>query len=1115
MSQEGKRLSALQTTLKRISAVVGELNEKIRLLNANLRAFGSSVGSFDKKAQKASKSIGQIGSSAQSTGKSMESAGKKSKGFFSTIGGNIKTIARFYGSFLLLSTAIRFLQEVFINSSKRAIKFEKALGDLAAVAGLTNEELSRIESTALKVAGSTSLTTLEVVELQKTLAKLGSSTAEIEGLTRPIALLAQALGEEPGGVASALKKTLNVFGETSEQADKFANIMTGAVNESALSLQDLGTGLQYVGPLAKQTGLSFQETSALLGILADNGFKASRAGTGLRQFLITAAKDGRPFNEFLDAAAEKNIGLTRAVDEFKKTGASQALVILDNVEAFRELAKELDNLDRLFYANAKQMGTNQGQIELLASAYDNFSTRLGAFILNIAKASDVLFELMELLDPGTAAEARAFDLISSASAETTEQIDLLAKSMINFQDTEQEVGLSTQTQLLNVLESSGRIRGQTLKYYRDLDKEGVNIIKKLVEANEAGDLSDTGSDLLSLMEGLIGLSGERAKILRDERIAVAAAGPGYKSLLGIYNEIKLSAEAGTLSEEKRLKLIEDVKAARKKATQEYNDSLTVEERLTKEKRIALYDDLLKQINGVTNDEEALREGAAKADKKRVKELIDIRNDALRDELEQLKTIRDAELLRASTIEDLSEREAARAAAQVGYAESVSAANKNAADDIREITYLTEDSKKAIERAAKELDNIANISGSDGIGVFSTLLSDFASAQSELDSLVKKSMKEGGIGQKDYEKRVESLREAFNVQIEGLIQDLGLEGEAAAAIREKTAEFLNEPYELKNETGEDDDRNALERLLGFDPSKAGEIDKYLQIIETALREAADVYREFNDVRLENLQAAADAELDIVKQKYDVEGDILKAQLENQLITETQYRRKQDELRRKQVKEENKINAAVFEQEKKSDVNIATLEGLEAIASSTINAFSTYKDPITASLVAAGMAAVIGTATAAKINAVNQRQFFPAKFADGGMVQGPSHDQGGVPFSVQGRGGYEMEGGEFIVNKRAAAIHRDLLESINNSYKSSASVSNFAFADGGVVKPISSSTVSGSIQQNTSESVSYLKAIAEASTATAINSNKPVRAFVTSSDLRQDSSARRIKDSNTTI
>ena len=1107
MSQEGKRLSALETTLRQISGVVKKLNERIAKLNANLRQFGTNVTSFNKKAGAAAQSVQKIGGAAKSTGENLEKSAKKSKGFFSTLGGNIKTITRFYGSFLLLSTGIKLLNEIFVNSSKRAIAFEKALADLAAVAGLTRSELSKIERVALKVAGSTSLTTLEVVELQKQLAKLGTSTDDIANLTRPIALLSQALGEEPGGVAASLKKALNVFGETTEAADKFANVMTGAVNESALSLQDLGTGLQYVGPIAKQTGLTFQETSALLGILADNGFKASRAGTGLRQFLITAAKDGRPFNEFLDDVAKKNLSLTRAVDEFKKTGASQAIVIAENVDEFRKLAAELDDLNRLFFANAKQMGSTQGQLDLLASAYDNFSTRLGNFITQ----TDTFLELIELLDPSTAGQARAFRLVATASAETTEEVNRLTTSMINFKETNEEASISTTQTLLDILKQSGEL---TEEQYKQLTKQaefGVDIQTML----ESGIIERYGGDDLSLLiEGLLEISGERAKVLRDERINQAAASEGYKSLLGVYNDLQLAANNGILSEEQRLQLEKDVLAARTQATQEYTDAVTVEERLIKSKRMKLYDDLLKQIRGVVNDEDAAREDAAKKDKKRVKEEIDLRKDALRDELDQLKTIRDAELLRAETIEDRAEQGAAIAAAQVGYAEAVSAANSNAASDIRNITYLTEESKKVIEDAAKSLEEIANISGSDGIGVFSNILTEFASSQAELDRLVKQSVKDGGIGQKDYEERVQSLRDVFKTQIEGLISDLELEGAAAEAIREKTAEFLNAPYELKDETA-DDDRNALERLLGFDPTDAGEVDKYIQIIERALSEAADVYKEFNDVRIENLKSAADAELDIVKQRYDVEGDILKAQLENQLITETQYRRKQDELRRKQVKEENKINAAVFEQEKKSDVNIATLEGLEAIASSTINAFSTYKDPITASLVAAGMAAVIGTATAAKINAVNQRQFFPAKFEDGGMVYGPSHDQGGVPFSVQGRGGYEMEGGEFIINKRAAAIHRDLLETINNSYKSNATPAQFAFADGGLVNPVSKVAPTGSIRQNSEESVSYLRAIAEASTATAINSNKPVRAFVTSSDLRSDDSARRIKDSNTTI
>jgi hypothetical protein len=49
----------------------------------------------------------------------------------------------------------------------------------------------------------------------------------------------------------------------------------------------------------------------------------------------------------------------------------------------------------------------------------------------------------------------------------------------------------------------------------------------------------------------------------------------------------------------------------------------------------------------------------------------------------------------------------------------------------------------------------------------------------------------------------------------------------------------------------------------------------------------------------------------------------------------------------------------------------------------------------------------------------------------------------------------------------------------------------------------------------ESVDYLKAIAEATTSTAIQSSKPVRAFVSSKDLRTSENERRIRDRNDRI
>jgi hypothetical protein len=174
----------------------------------------------------------------------------------------------------------------------------------------------------------------------------------------------------------------------------------------------------------------------------------------------------------------------------------------------------------------------------------------------------------------------------------------------------------------------------------------------------------------------------------------------------------------------------------------------------------------------------------------------------------------------------------------------------------------------------------------------------------------------------------------------------------------------------------------------------------------------------------------------------------------------------------------------------------------LASNILNNYEKY-DFTTAGILAILSTAAVGAAGLAKADAIKKRQFTPVKFEDGGMVNGPSHSEGGVPFSVRGQSGYEMEGGEFIVNKKAASLHRDILERINNSAKVSGTSGKYQFANGGIVSP------------NVNESVDYLKAIAEATTSTAIQSRKPVRAFVSSKDLRSDANERRIRDRNDRI
>jgi hypothetical protein len=50
--------------------------------------------------------------------------------------------------------------------------------------------------------------------------------------------------------------------------------------------------------------------------------------------------------------------------------------------------------------------------------------------------------------------------------------------------------------------------------------------------------------------------------------------------------------------------------------------------------------------------------------------------------------------------------------------------------------------------------------------------------------------------------------------------------------------------------------------------------------------------------------------------------------------------------------------------------------------------------------------------------------------GGILRGPSHERGGIPFTVRGMPGFEAEGGEAIINKKSSKMFRNQLSAINS-------------------------------------------------------------------------------------
>tara|TARA_R110002153_G_scaffold63898_1_gene171231 strand:+ start:1890 stop:5324 length:3435 start_codon:yes stop_codon:yes gene_type:complete len=969
--------------------------------------------------------------------KQLENTAKKRdfKGGFASqlspraIGGAIGSLTKYLGIYRLLNGAISLFNELTIGSARQAIEFQKQLAELGAVAGVSTNEIKVLGDNALDVAGKTKFTASQVVSLQRELSKLGFTAREVAAATEGIAFAAQALGSPLDATAETIGKVINQFGLLKTDTAFVGDVLVTSINNSALSFDSFGTAIQYVGPIARNLGLTFQQTAGAMAVLADNGFTASRIGTGLRGILTELAKTSVDAEAELKSLAEQNLSLSEAVDLVGKRNAAQLITLLDNIEAIDKSTNSYYEQGRALTAASKQASSFSGQLQLMNSAFRQFQITTAAWVAE----SDVLINVLTQFGGvffDAASSIRGFKIIegldfkkfTSSAKKAANGANSYAEAIKLLAETDEDVA-KNQEYLLGQVERSG-----------------------IVFPN-AGNVTNELAQKVRGLGGIIETAAAQMESTAASTEGTTRAQQGYGKAI---DRFKSQAKRGEVS------------------LDALNDS---------------HENLSDSISGLTSTQKSLNEeldsgvGLTKEQERELKNKI----TTVSAEIKQLKEYEDI-LINIIGLE------------KQRYNNEIKEAQAKTKSDLKEIVDL-------IKEQAKYIGDI-NI---EDVGlVYDTELDILNELFGSADDIISMAKERFG---PEFAAELSKIFEdtAGNVQT-----FLGREPEELISLPSKdaTAKFFEttaNSYAGAANEGLRKGAEEFDNTTFWEATVAGFKDlKAEEIIGPALDTVGEILSDFNDVALENAKAQADAELEIIENRYKTEEEILKSQLNNQLITESQFRTKQKELQRAQASEENAIEKNVFDAEKKRDRQNATTDYLQSLASIIPNLIVYDKEgnPVKLAAKAAISAALTTAAYGAELAAIGQRKFIPKKFEDGGLVYGASHADGGIPFSVRGNRGYEMEGGEFIVNKDATSKNLDLLKKINSSTKRP-TIGRTKFADGGLVSsPLN-------------ESVDYLKAIAEATTSTAIQTSKPVRAYVSSSDLRINETERRLRDRNDRI
>jgi hypothetical protein len=117
---------------------------------------------------------------------------------------------------------------------------------------------------------------------------------------------------------------------------------------------------------------------------------------------------------------------------------------------------------------------------------------------------------------------------------------------------------------------------------------------------------------------------------------------------------------------------------------------------------------------------------------------------------------------------------------------------------------------------------------------------------------------------------------------------------------------------------------------------------------------------------------------------------------------------------QAKAAGKTDAEINAMTKRAKKEAHELQVAAAIVQTLQAAISAYSSASATPIIGPYLGP-IAAAAALAFGFANVSKMKQEKFADGGVAQGPSHAQGGIPFTVAGHGGYEMEGNEIILTK----------------------------------------------------------------------------------------------------
>jgi TP901 family phage tail tape measure protein len=251
-------------------------------------------------AANAAANVDKVTAAQKRLGNEIDKTAAKSKTASKSVGAldqSLKTMGAFrwlsYAGFATVATGIGAI-------THEALSFEDAMAkvqavnkeEFAATPGLFNKTWRE----TLDIAQEFRSTGAEAADALYQIEAAGVSAGEGMGVLRSSLNLAQAAGYGQADSAQLMLGIMNSWGLKTEDTAMIADILTQAVNVSAINMEDLGYTMKYLSGPAAIANQSLEDVLETVALLGRAGMRGQNVGTGLATGLARLA-DATPETE--------------------------------------------------------------------------------------------------------------------------------------------------------------------------------------------------------------------------------------------------------------------------------------------------------------------------------------------------------------------------------------------------------------------------------------------------------------------------------------------------------------------------------------------------------------------------------------------------------------------------------------------------------------------------------------------------------------------------------------------------------------------------------------------------------------------------------------------------